>query len=52
MDQSTQTLLALGLVFAALGYLLWRWLGRRRGSACEDSGCGCDKRVLKKRNRK
>lgn len=48
MDQSTQTLLALALVAGALGFLLWRWFGRRRGSACDEGGCGCGKTVLKK----
>ncbi len=47
MNETTQTILALGLVAAALGFLLWRGL-RRRGSACEDSDCGCDKGALKK----
>jgi len=47
MNETMQTIIALGLVAAALGFLLWRGLCRR-GSACEDSDCGCDKGALKK----
>jgi hypothetical protein len=48
MDQTAQTLFALGIVGAALAFLLWRWFGRRRGSACDDGDCGCSKGALKK----
>lgn len=47
MNETLQTILALGLVLAALGFLLWRGI-RKRGSACEDSDCGCGKGTLKK----
>ncbi len=45
MNETAQTIVALGLVAAALGFLLWRGL-RRRGSVCE--GCGCGQGALKK----
>jgi hypothetical protein len=47
MNETMQTILALGLVAAALGFLVWRWL-RRRGSACDDADCSCGKSVLRK----
>lgn len=47
MNETMQTILALGLAGAALGYLLWRGLRRRGGSGCSDGGCGCDKAKLK-----
>ena len=47
MNETAQTILALGLVAAALGFLLWRGV-RRRGSVCEGSGCGCGQGALKK----
>ena len=47
MNETAQTIVALGLVAAALGFLLWRGL-RRRGSVCEGSGCGCGQGALKK----
>ncbi len=46
MNETTQTIIALGLVAAALGFLIWRGLRRRGG--CEDAGCGCGKSALKK----
>ncbi len=47
MNETTQTIIALGLVAAALGFLIWRGL-RRRGGGCADAGCGCGKSALKK----
>jgi hypothetical protein len=47
MNEIWQTLIALGLVGAALGYLIWRGLRRRGASPCADGGCGCQKAALK-----
>ena len=47
MNETMQTILALTLAAAALGYLLWRGLRRRGGRACSDSGCDCGKAALK-----
>ena len=47
MNETLQTILALGLVAAALAFLIWRWL-RRRSGACDDAGCDCGKSVLRK----
>jgi hypothetical protein len=47
MNETLQTILALGLVAAALGFLVWRWL-RRRGRACDDAGCDCTRSSLRK----
>ena len=48
MSETLQTILALGLVGLALAYLLWRWLLRRRGGACDDAGCDCARGALRK----
>ena len=49
MNDTWQTITALGLAGVALGYLLWRGLRRRGASPCADGGCGCDKGGLKPR---
>jgi len=49
MNETMQTILALGLVAAALGFLFWRWLRRR--NACDDAGCDCSRNVLRKRRK-
>ncbi len=46
MNETMQTILALGLVAAALLFLIWRWWRRR--STCEDAGCDGGKSVLRK----
>lgn len=51
MNETWQTIVALVLVGAALGFLLWRGLRRRGQNACSDGGCGCAKGALKPRKK-
>ena len=51
MNETMQTILALALVAAALGYLLWRWRRRRKESPCARGDCGCGKAALQPRRK-
>jgi amino acid transporter len=56
MSAEVQTILALGLVALAAGYLLWTWFGpKKKKSGCGDGACGAvspEVKRLQKRLRK
>jgi hypothetical protein len=51
MNETWQTIIALALTGAALGYLLWQGLRRRGASPCSQGQCGCAKTAIKHRRK-
>jgi hypothetical protein len=44
MKPELQTAIALGLVVAAVGFFVTRWLRARKKTGC-GNGCGCSKKL-------